>query len=339
MLAAEDAAAAEPLLRVGDGGTALRVAQDAQLDAAAATAHLLRACEALGAPQGRFALRQGCRARRLLLGKCSVQVEKVATDAGSFDVRCVHHATRVHACSNSEVGELACAGCRRSCPCAAARIWPAQLLLWSSIAWRHETGHLLAGQPPALPQPRPRRARRCWQPRCRRGVVVALGAASGTLMLNSFADAMYGDLFLPRLGHLLELDYPAGVTPLRHGLMEASYAAHCSAPARGAAGSGAANGVASPDALDVVAQGAAQAAQDAPQAPGSGLQAAPSVTFTATTSAAGKLLIGAAAVPACCAPEHGAARKSGLFKPDGWSADHVYKLTCMWHTLRSTGCT
>jgi FAD dependent oxidoreductase len=93
---------------------------------------------------------------------------------------------------------------------------------------------------------------------CRRGAVVALGSASGALIASSFSDSMYASLLSRRWGVLLSAAYPGGAAPLRHGTMDASYARHY---ARAAAGTCA--------------------------------QAGPDITFTACTSADGRLLLGA----------------------------------------------
>lgn len=57
----------------------------------------------------------------------------------------------------------------------------------------------------------------------RKGVVLAAGAWSGKLLGSTTGDARWQEVFKPRRGHLLELDPPAGMPPLRHGLMEMGY--------------------------------------------------------------------------------------------------------------------
>lgn len=57
----------------------------------------------------------------------------------------------------------------------------------------------------------------------RKGVVLAAGAWSGSLLGSTTGDARWPDVFKPRRGHLLELDPPAAMPPLRHGLMEMGY--------------------------------------------------------------------------------------------------------------------
>ncbi|KAL3150373.1 hypothetical protein ABBQ32_000212 [Trebouxia sp. C0010 RCD-2024] len=60
----------------------------------------------------------------------------------------------------------------------------------------------------------------------RKGVVLAAGAWSGSLLGSTTGDARWPDVFKPRRGHLLELDPPAAMPPLRHGLMEMGYTQH-----------------------------------------------------------------------------------------------------------------
>jgi hypothetical protein len=126
---------------------------------------------------------------------------------------------------------------------------------------------------------------------------------------RSFYDQFYKGLLTPRLGHLLEIDYPPEATPLRHGLMEASYAAHysmrgadCSDTVEGGLGvlSGAAAeaGAGLPDGCDAAAAGAAagegQGAHGVATGPAALPEGVQHITFTATTSRQGTLLIGAA---------------------------------------------
>lgn len=57
----------------------------------------------------------------------------------------------------------------------------------------------------------------------RKGVILAAGAWSGSLLGSTTGDTRWHEVFKPRRGHLLELDPPAGMPPLRHGLMEMGY--------------------------------------------------------------------------------------------------------------------
>ena len=52
---------------------------------------------------------------------------------------------------------------------------------------------------------------------------MAAGAWSGQLLAAATGDAVWGAAFRARRGHLLELAPPAGMPPLKHGLMEATY--------------------------------------------------------------------------------------------------------------------
>lgn len=56
-----------------------------------------------------------------------------------------------------------------------------------------------------------------------RGIVVALGAWSGTFLAEQLADVRWAAAFRPRRGLLLEMPRPAGMPPLGHGLMELGY--------------------------------------------------------------------------------------------------------------------
>ena len=66
-----------------------------------------------------------------------------------------------------------------------------------------------------------------WPLPCRlvtcRGVVLAAGAWSGHLLSTATGDNRWQEVFKPRRGHLLELQLPPGMPPLRHGLMEMGY--------------------------------------------------------------------------------------------------------------------
>lgn len=57
----------------------------------------------------------------------------------------------------------------------------------------------------------------------RLGVVVAAGAWSGHVLQAATGDAMWGSAFRARRGHLLQLQLPPAMAPLRHGLMEVDY--------------------------------------------------------------------------------------------------------------------
>lgn len=63
-------------------------------------------------------------------------------------------------------------------------------------------------------------------------MVLAAGAWSGSLLGTTTGDARWRDVFKPRRGHLLELDPPAGMPRLRHGLMEMGYTQVRQIPAR-----------------------------------------------------------------------------------------------------------
>ncbi|KAL4431222.1 hypothetical protein ABPG75_006478 [Micractinium tetrahymenae] len=103
--------------------------------------------------------------------------------------------------------------------------------------------------------------------RARRSIVVALGAWSGAFLADQLADVRWAGAFRPRRGLLLEMTAPAGMPAVSHGLMEVSYTSHYSRQAiaggKGAQGKGDGD---SEEGIDI--------------------------TFTATTSASGSLLVG-----------------------------------------------
>ena len=57
----------------------------------------------------------------------------------------------------------------------------------------------------------------------RQGIVVSAGAWSGQLLQAATGDRGWGDAFKSRRGHLLQVEPPVGMPPLRRGLMEADY--------------------------------------------------------------------------------------------------------------------
>lgn len=99
-------------------------------------------------------------------------------------------------------------------------------------------------------------------------VVVAAGVWSGELLGAFTGDQRWLGVLRPRRGHLLEVEAPVGMAPLRHGVMEVSYTKHYA--------------------------GAASMAQ-----PATGTHAVQplDITFTATTSAQGTLLLGSSREP------------------------------------------
>ena len=104
----------------------------------------------------------------------------------------------------------------------------------------------------------------------RLGTILAAGVWSGPLLSAVTGDARWSRLLQPRRGHLLELQRPEVMPPIRRGMMEMSYTKHYTTA--GDAGS---------DEIDI--------------------------TFTATTSASGSLLV--------CA----------------WVNLMVYKVICLTH--------
>jgi glycine/D-amino acid oxidase-like deaminating enzyme len=137
--------------------------------------------------------------------------------------------------------------------------------------------------------------------RARRGVIVAAGAWSGGFLARELSNPGWADVVRPRRGHLLELPPPAGMPPLQRGLMEAGYAKHYAALSA------------------VVLPATALAGADAGAPPAA--PALDDVTFTATASPSGSLLLGSsrewAGFDAEPAPEVAAAilARCALFLP------------------------
>jgi hypothetical protein len=128
--------------------------------------------------------------------------------------------------------------------------------------------------------------------RARRGLVVAAGVWSGHLLAGASGDERWRSLLAPRRGHLLELARPEGMPPVQRGIMELSYTRHYAAAAAGPCPEEAALAVAQ------ALAGPAEALTDlfGGRAGGSGGSdggaGRADITFTATTSATGTLLIG-----------------------------------------------
>lgn len=161
--------------------------------------------------------------------------------------------------------------------------------------------------------------------------MLAAGAWSGDIVARSFYDRLYRTLLAPRAGHLLELPYPDGMQRLSTGVMASGYTRHYtrSGSDSHAADSHAADShAADSDAADhdaVVRSNASASAgaevsvaiEDAPLAEASGEGQGKSesatctggaaesahdragVTFTATTSHTGTLLLGVLSSAGC----------------------------------------
>lgn len=128
-----------------------------------------------------------------------------------------------------------------------------------------------------------------------KGVVVAAGVWSGQLLAAATGQPTWQQLLQPRKGHLLEVVPPAGMPLVHTGMMELSYTHHYSATA--------------------------SAAVSAAEGPGEGVHVHAGsshqpvdITFTATTSASGTLLIGE-----CCL-----SHTSHFTQPFGWQM-HVLR--------------
>lgn len=161
--------------------------------------------------------------------------------------------------------------------------------------------------PPSMQSTAPHGACRV---RARLGVVVALGAWSGAFLAQQLADVRWAGAFRPRRGLLLEMPTPPGMPAVSHGLMEVSYTSHYS-PTAGSSGTGSAVSSSSsssffPLTYEAVAerQAAALVASKAGAAPAAAAEGTAAeakeaheedgvdITFTATTSASGSLLVG-----------------------------------------------
>ncbi|KAG2442112.1 hypothetical protein HYH02_009601 [Chlamydomonas schloesseri] len=101
--------------------------------------------------------------------------------------------------------------------------------------------------------------------RARHALVLAAGVWTGGLLAAATAEPQWQALLQPRRGHLLELPQPAGMPRVAHGIMEMSYTKHYAQAAAGGA-KAAASGPNHDEEVDI--------------------------TFTATTSASGTLLVG-----------------------------------------------
>jgi hypothetical protein len=114
------------------------------------------------------------------------------------------------------------------------------------------------------------------------GVLVALGAWTGQFLSQQGLAASWQDAFKARRGLLLEMPRPAGMAPVRHGLMEVGYTSHYTMARDSTSGSSSSSG----------SRSSGGSNGDSGASSGSGALKELDITFTATTSAAGSLLIG-----------------------------------------------
>ncbi|GIL84910.1 hypothetical protein Vretifemale_13484 [Volvox reticuliferus] len=105
----------------------------------------------------------------------------------------------------------------------------------------------------------------------RHAVVLSAGVWTGDLLSAATGTPGWSRLLQPRRGHLLEMPRPVGMSPVTHGMMEVSYTKHYAAAST------------TPPLPSAAASSTAAAASPASPA---------DITFTATTSANGDLLIG-----------------------------------------------
>ncbi|KXZ41516.1 hypothetical protein GPECTOR_420g277 [Gonium pectorale] len=105
----------------------------------------------------------------------------------------------------------------------------------------------------------------------RRALVLSAGVWTGGLLATATRDPRWGSLLQPRRGHLLEMPAPSGMPPVSHGMMEMSYTKAGGAPH----------------------YATATTPHSSRAGPSAEREAeAVDITFTATTSASGSLLIG-----------------------------------------------
>jgi glycine/D-amino acid oxidase-like deaminating enzyme len=86
---------AEPLLHLPADGAGLRVASDFQIDAVAASNHLLKCCKQLSGPQNRFNIEFGCMAEKIGMDCCTGDASGVMTNKGDFRCACVIDASSI----------------------------------------------------------------------------------------------------------------------------------------------------------------------------------------------------------------------------------------------------
>ncbi|GFR51438.1 hypothetical protein Agub_g13730 [Astrephomene gubernaculifera] len=110
----------------------------------------------------------------------------------------------------------------------------------------------------------------------RRALVLAAGVWSGGLLAAATGQPGWAHLLQPRRGHLLELPRPEHMPPVVHGMMEMSYTKHYATSSTAAPHAASSASASSPS--SAVASAPSEAEVD--------------ITFTATTSASGSLLIG-----------------------------------------------
>ncbi|GLI67114.1 hypothetical protein VaNZ11_011322 [Volvox africanus] len=102
----------------------------------------------------------------------------------------------------------------------------------------------------------------------RHALVLSAGVWTGDLLSSATGNPGWSQLLQPRRGHLLEMPRPVGMPPVTHGIMEVSYTKHYTAAST------------TPPPPSTTATASSSSAEPA------------DVTFTATTSANGNLLIG-----------------------------------------------
>ena len=136
-----------------------------------------------------------------------------------------------------------------------------------------------------------------------RGVVVAAGAWSAGFLAEAVGQPAWRGAFLPRKGLLLEMPRPRGMPQLHYAMMEAGYTKHYApTPAAALAGgssrsessgtesSGSESNSSSSSGSKASTQ--TSSSETLSSLPPAAAAAAADITFTATTSAAGTLLVG-----------------------------------------------
>ncbi|MEW5314340.1 MAG: hypothetical protein WDW38_005848 [Sanguina aurantia] len=123
------------------------------------------------------------------------------------------------------------------------------------------------------------------------GLMVAAGVWSAQILADATAETGWAGMLQPRRGHLLELlQPPAGMPVIKHGIMEMAYTKHYSdAHARGSTRTPEAQSSSSSSSSS---SSTTHTTSQPTSAPLLGLTSEIDITFTATTSATGSLLIG-----------------------------------------------
>jgi hypothetical protein len=229
LLSATECNRLEPLLSLPTDGLAMRVHSDAQLDARQTAQYLLHECQC-ASPGGRFQLRFGTSVTRLLLSRCTGGVAGVETEGGNVRCRYLLEPAPQHSSVVCCIALVLCWAMQfqRTQPSSHDAL-ERRATLHAACSRSHFVFHLrelTRAMANLLFVP----ATCCFTlidaRTHRRGVVIAMGCASGQIVYTSVRDALYRDIIQPRCGFLVETPYLPGMQRLRHGIMEAAYTKH-----------------------------------------------------------------------------------------------------------------